>query len=219
MDSSSANIEAAQIEPRPDHALVERIRASDPVAFREAVVGLYGTLRRLARAYLRSESMIDEVIQDTWCMVVASIHQFEGRSSFRTWVCRILMNRARTLAVRDARTVPMSSLGDDDDEGGESNIDRFTAAGTWDRPPAAWVEEDPARLASRQELLTLIERALVHLPKRQRMVVVLRDVHGWSADEVCTTLGLRETNQRVLLHRGRARLREVLEPHLTSGSC
>jgi len=199
--------------PLPED-LVDRLRAGDEAAFRAVVGALHGTLRRLARGHVRTDAAVDEVIQDTWLAVIRGLDGFEGRSSFRTWVCRILLNRARTMAVRDGRTVPMSSL----DDAEQIDADRFTPAGKWARPPAPWDDEDPARLLARKELRALVEDGLEALPARQREVVFLRDVQGWTSEEVCNALDLTETNQRVLLHRGRARLRALLEERLSTGS-
>ncbi|MCB9559784.1 MAG: RNA polymerase sigma factor [Kofleriaceae bacterium] len=197
----------------PDLALVEALRAGDERAFLDAVRRLDPMLRRLARTFVRTAAQADEVIQDTWVGVLRGLDAFEGRSSFRTWVCRILMNRARTTARRDARLVPMSSLGDGDD--GPDLDDHFTAEGAWAIPPATWPDDDPARLIERRQLRAVIDQALETLPPRQRQVVVLRDLDGWSSEEVCNALDLTETNQRVLLHRARARLRASLEIALT----
>jgi RNA polymerase sigma-70 factor, ECF subfamily len=188
------------------------LRAGDEAVFAQVVAGLQPTLRRLARSCLREDALIDEVVQDTWLAVISGLERFEARASFRTWVCRILLNRARTTAVRAARSAPISSLGADDE--GPLDLDRFRPDGRWSQPPGPWADEDPASVASRKEILDLLDRALDDLPARQRQVVLLRDVQGWSADEVCNALDLSESNQRVLLHRGRARLREAVEASL-----
>ncbi|MDQ3340810.1 MAG: sigma-70 family RNA polymerase sigma factor [Myxococcota bacterium] len=151
------------------------------------------------------------MIQETWLAVINGLDAFEERASFRTWVSRIALNRARTIATRAARTVPLSSLERDDQS---VDHDRFGADGMWAQPPTPWIEEDPETLLARKEVMALLDAALDDLPERQREVVVLRDVLGWSSEEVCNALALEETNQRVLLHRGRARLRALLEEML-----
>lgn len=202
--------------PLPDDAtLVAALRAGDDAAFVRVVRAYDATLRRLARGYV-GEALVDEVVQDTWIGVLRGLATFEARAAFRTWVCRILINRARTLAVRSARMVPMSSLGpegagDGGDAAGEGDSDA-PAAG----PPAPWSEEDPARLAAQHELIAFVEQAVAALPERQRVVVTLRDLHDWSAEDVCNALDLTESNQRVLLHRGRLRVRAMLEQRLTA---
>ncbi len=199
-------------DPSSDAGLVDALRAGDEAAFTSLVRTLHPTLRRLARGLVRSDALIDEVIQDTWVAVLNGLDRFEGRSSLRTWICRILLNRARTTGSRDARSQPMSSLGDEEDDAVDA--DRFGPGGRWTRPPAPWDDEDPARIAARNELIVLLEHAVDDLPDKQRVVVLLRDVQGWTPEEVCNALDLSETNQRVLLHRGRAQLRAVLETNL-----
>ncbi|MCA8967586.1 MAG: sigma-70 family RNA polymerase sigma factor [Myxococcales bacterium] len=194
-------------------AQLARLRAGDQVVFRQVVRELDATLRRLARGHLRSDALVDEVVQDTWLAVIKGLDHFEERASFRTWVCRILLNRARTVAVRDGRTPPLSSLGDGEEPGG-IDADRFAASGKWATPPVPWQIEEPARLLADKQTRALVEGALAELPARQREVVTLRDVHGWTSEEVCNALDVTETNQRVLLHRGRAKLRSVLEARL-----
>lgn len=202
----------------PDDAdLLRRLRAGDEAAFRGVVRSYHDTLRQLARAIVRSDALADEAIQETWLAVVRGLDGFEGRSALRTWVCRILVNRARTLATRDRRSVPMSALGDDADDGA-IDADRFAAGGGWQRPPAPWGDEDPASLVQRRELVAMVGDVIDQLPERQRAVLVLRDVKGWDAEEVCAVLELSQANQRVLLHRARAHVRDALERHLTPRS-
>ena len=193
-------VPAGSVDP-----LVTRLRAGDEAAFTGAVRALHDTLRRLARTILRSDALVDEAIQDAWIGVLRGLDRFEGRSSFRTWVCSILVNRARTLAARDRHH---EELPDDD----------LAGAAALDARPVAWTDESPARLAERAELVALVGAALEQLPPRQRAVVMLRDVKAWDADEVCEALGISEGNQRVLLHRGRAQLRAMLEAHLAGGA-
>ena len=200
--------------PDPDVALLAALRGGDEAAFTGVVRSLQPILRRLARSYVRREALVDEVLQDTWLAVLRGLGGFEGSSTFKTWVCRILINRAQTAGARDARSTPMSSLGAGD-QAAAVDPERFREGGRWARPPAPWEDEDPARIASRNEILTVLGAALDELPERQRVVVLLRDVQGWTAEEVCNALDLAETNQRVLLHRGRARLREVLAAKLS----
>lgn len=200
--------------PPDDAALVAGLQAGDEAAFVTIVRRLHDTLRHLARAVVGSDALVDEAIQETWLAVIRGVDRFEGRASLRTWICRILLNRARTIAARDRRTVPFSALAADDDEDAAIDADRFAADGSWATPPAPWADEDPARLAARRELVLLAAGAMAALPERQRLVLLLRDARGWTADEVCDALELSEANQRVLLHRARAQVRARLEAQL-----
>lgn len=163
---------------------------------------------------MSTDAAADEVVQDTWVVVLDGIAKFEERSSFKTWLFRILVNRARTKGTREARTVPASSLPTEEDRDAPTvDPPRFDQRGMWSAPPERWDAETPERLVLRQELVGALDQAIRALPERQRTIVVLRDVLGWTSDEVCNVLELEETNQRVLLHRARSRLREILEAY------
>lgn len=198
---------------RDDQALVARLRQGDEAAFAALIDRHHGALRRLARTFVSSDAAADEVVQDTWVAVLDGLSTFEERSSLKTWIFRILVNRARTKGVREARTVPMSSMGSDDEDAPEPVVDaaRFDGRGMWSAPPQRWESDTPSKLLLRKELVGELERAIAQLPERQRSVVVMRDALGWSSEEVCSVLELNETNQRVLLHRARSRLRAMLE--------
>lgn len=202
--------------------LVARLRAGDEQAFLAVVREHDRLLRRLARGIVRTEAQVDDVVQETWLAVIRGLATFEGRSTLRTWICRILLNRARTAATRDARTVPASAMvGDGDDDGGGDDVGTvaaFGASGGWVTPPAAWTEERADVLVDRAELVAATAAAIAALPERQRLVVTLRDVQGWTSDEVCNALDLTETNQRVLLHRARGRIRAAVEAALAQGA-
>lgn len=196
-------------------ALLARLRAGDEAAFVELVERLDGPLRRLARVFVASSAVADEVVQETWTVVVGELSSFEGRSSLKTWIFRILANRAKTRAVREGRSTPFSSLSDPASED-EPAVDpaRFEPGGGWAAPPRRWDEETPEKAMLRRELLRVLEKALEELPPGQRAVATLRDVDELEAAEVCNILGITETNQRVLLHRARSRLRRALEAYL-----
>ncbi len=201
-----------------DQQLVTRLRDGDRRAFETLVERLHGRLKRLARLFVSTDASADEVVQDTWVAVLDGIGAFEQRSSLATWISRILVNRAKTRGVRDARTTPFSALGDGElDDAQESVLDpsRFNEKGMWASPPARWEEETPERLVSNQEAMALIEDELRKLPERQRIVMVLRDTLGWTAEDVCNAMEINETNQRVLLHRARTQLRARLEAYFT----
>jgi RNA polymerase sigma-70 factor (ECF subfamily) len=162
---------------------------------------------RLASSFVSSRAVAEEVVQDTWLGVLRGIDGFAGRSSFRTWLLRILVNRARSTGVRERRSVAIG------DAGPVVDRSRFDASGAWMSPPEHWVEDSDDRLLA-QGLTDELHAALVELPPHQREVVMLRDVDGLSGQEVCEVLEISEANQRVLLHRGRSRLRQVLEDEL-----
>jgi RNA polymerase sigma-70 factor (ECF subfamily) len=182
-----------------DGALVDRLRAGDEDAFVELVRRYQSRLVRLAEATVGRNAVAQEVTQDTWLAVVRGVDRFEGRSSFKTWLFHILLNRARTAQYRERRA------GNPDDTVDE----RFDASGAWAVPPEPWADRADDRLAA-SDLAARVHDLLPQLPDVQRQVVVLRDVEGVPATEVAALLGLSDGNQRVLLHRGRARLRHLL---------
>jgi RNA polymerase sigma-70 factor (ECF subfamily) len=191
-----------------DAQIVLRLRAGDEDAFRELVRKLHRALQKVAQAFVASPEAAEEVVQDTWVAVVSQIDRFEERSTLRTWIGSILVNLAKTRGVRDKRTTPFSSLSPEEADPVEP--ERFGASGFWSLPPKRW-DDAPEALLLRKEAREAIEKELSGLPAAQRTVVVLRDLEGWSSEEVCNVLGVSETNQRVLLHRGRQRLRAALE--------
>jgi RNA polymerase sigma-70 factor, ECF subfamily len=203
-------------EPTPatdDAALVTRLRAGDAKAFATLVDRHGGALLRLARTFVKVPAIAEEVVQDTWLAALDGLSGFEGRASLRTWLFRILANRARTRAVREGRSVPWSSLGPAED-GPSMGEEFFTPDGKFREPVAGWSEDDPERLALGAETRAAIEAAIQSLPEGQRAVITLRDVEGLEAGEACELLGLSESNQRVLLHRARLRVRAALHEHL-----
>ena len=192
-----------------DKALVARLLARDEAAFRELVSSHHGTLLRVAMLFVQDRAAAEEVAQETWARVLSSLPGFEARSSLRTWIFRICANTAKTRASRDARTTSLSALEDLDEPAVDPG--RFTASGSWSDPPRAWEADTPESILERREAMACIERTLEELPPAQRAVITLRDVQGLEADEVCNILELSEANQRVLLHRARARVRRALE--------
>ncbi len=189
----------------PDAALVDRLRAGDEAAFRALVQRHHVRLLRLAESLAPSRAVAEEVVQDTWLAVVRGIDRFEGRSSVKTWLVRILVNRARTAGARESRSVPL-----DPRPGPAVPIDRFASTGAWATPPTPWAEEAEDRVVA-ERLAARVRASLPELPAGQRQVLLLRDVEGLPADEVRELLGLSDGNQRVLLHRARARLRDILD--------
>lgn len=192
-----------------DNTLVEALLAGDEAAFERVVTGYQHRLMRVARLYVRTEAQAHDVVQETWLAVLRGLPKFERRSSFKTWVFHILANRARTHAVREGRLVPFSET-DHGGEDGTSEAAWFDTQGRWAQPPAAWPLQDPEAMVLGAEAREAMMRAIANLPDGQRAVVVLRDVEGLEAAEVCNVLQISETNQRVLLHRGRTKLRAAL---------
>jgi RNA polymerase sigma-70 factor, ECF subfamily len=195
-----------------DASLVEALRAGDEAVFRDLVAEYHPVLVRVARGYVSSQAVAEEVAQDTWMGVLNGLDRFEGRSSFKTWLFRILVNRAMTRGTRESRTVPFA----DADDGPVVPSGRFEPCAHpmepihWATPPAAW-DGDPAARIAAADTRRALTAAVEDLPPAQRAVVTLRDVQGWTAQEVCNALDLTETNQRVLLHRARAKLRVALD--------
>jgi RNA polymerase sigma-70 factor, ECF subfamily len=198
---------------RPDEAaLVAALRAGDERTFAGLVDAYTPGMRRVALGFVRTPALADDVVQEAWVGVLRGLDRFEGRSSLRTWIFRIVANIARTRAVREARSAPFSSLvGDGDDA--SVDPDRFFGPdglypGHWSAPPEPW------RPLVDAEARVVVDRAIGALPQQQRQVIELRDVEGWSSEEVCNVLELSETNQRVLLHRARSKVRAALETYL-----
>jgi RNA polymerase sigma-70 factor (ECF subfamily) len=199
-----------------DHALVERLRAGDEAAFASIVDRYDRQLRRLARTFVRTDALADDVVQETWLAVLNGIDRFEERSSLKTWLFRILVNRARTRAVREARQVPFSSLATPEDrEGPAVDPSAFDADGTWASPPPRLDVEPETQLLAR-ELRGRLAEVVDTLPEQQRTVILLRDVAGLDGPEVAEALGISEGNQRVILHRARTRVRDSLSEYVTS---
>ena len=188
-----------------DVGLVERLRAGDESAFVELVRRYQSRLLRLAQATVGSRAVAEEACQDTWLAVVRGVDRFEGRSSFKTWLFRILVNRARSTASREQRA------GQPDGEA----VERFDVNGAWVEPPTPWSERVDDRLVA-ERLARRVHELLPTLPEQQRQVVLLRDVEEIDAADVSSLLGISDGNQRVLLHRGRAKLRELLTVEIGS---
>jgi RNA polymerase sigma-70 factor, ECF subfamily len=187
------------------------------VDFDRLVEQHYASMKRVARTFVGSDAVAEEVVQDTWLAIVAGIDRFEGRSSLQTWMFSILTNKAKTRGVRERRTTPLSCLGGGEPDEPAIDADRFQSEddawpGHWATPPRPW--QRPERRLLSLEARGHLKAALDGLPERQRLVVTLRDVEGFDAGEVCELLDLSPENQRVLLHRGRSRLRTALETYV-----
>jgi RNA polymerase sigma-70 factor (ECF subfamily) len=206
--------------PGDDHDLIELLRKGDEAAFMTLVERLQPVMLRVARMYVSSQAVAEEVVQEAWLGVLQGIGRFEGRSSLRTWILRIVSNIAKTKGQREGRSVPFASLGGDDLDAPAFDPDRFLGpgeewAGHWSSMPTDWGGGPEERVTS-SETLGILREAIDSLPPMQAEVIRLRDVLGWSSEEVRNGLDLSETNQRVLLHRARARVRRTLELELTT---
>ncbi|HEY6791143.1 MAG TPA: sigma-70 family RNA polymerase sigma factor [Trebonia sp.] len=187
--------------------LLGRLRSGDERAFVFLVERYSDSMLRVATSYVPSRAVAEEVVQDTWLAVLRGLKGFEGRSSLRTWMFTILVNRARTTGTREHRSIPI------EDPTPVVDASRFGSDGSWTAPPEHWIEEAEDRLVAGQ-IAELLRAALDTLPARQREIVTLRDVEGMSSEEAREVLGISEGNQRVLLHRGRSKLRQILEAEL-----
>jgi RNA polymerase sigma-70 factor (ECF subfamily) len=200
-----------------DAQLLEALRAGDEAAFAQLVREYQPSLVRVARIYVSTQGAAEEVAAETWLAVLNGLDRFEGRSSLRTWIFRILTNIAKTRAQRDGRTLPFSALQDPGRVPEAAlDADRFLDPehprwpGHWAVRPEPWPED--ALVAA--ETQAVMAKAIEALPPAQRAVISLRDVEGWSSEEVRNALELSETNQRVLLHRARSKVRRALESYL-----
>jgi RNA polymerase sigma-70 factor (ECF subfamily) len=196
-----------------EHALVAALRSGDELAFEALVNRYHRSLVQVALMYVRDRAVAEEVAQETWLAVLEGIERFEGRSSLRTWIFRILTNRAKTRGARERRQLPVSALGGDDEP--EVSLDRFLPPDDphrplgWVAPPRGWPEE---RLLTR-ETVEHVRDAIAQLPPLQQAVIGLRDVEGFSPEEVAAALDISAVNERVLLHRARSRVRRELEEY------
>lgn len=199
--------------------MVARLRSGDEAAFRDLVERYDRVMRRLARTFVPSASVADEVVQETWLAVIEGLDRFEGRSSLKSWVFTILLNRARSRGAREQRSTPFSAFArEEDPEGPTVDPARFVppgqpVAGYWSLTPSRFFELPEERLLADETTAVLLQ-AIRRLPVRQQQVIGLRDVEGWEAEEVCQCLGVSAGNQRVLLHRARAAVRAELEEYL-----
>ena len=203
-----------------DLDFIERLRRGDEHAFEVLVDRYYGAMLRIAQGYVSNRAVAEEAVQEAWLAVMGGIDRFEGRSSLKTWIFRILHNIAVTRAEREARTLPFSALAAEDESEPVVDSARFRSAGTpfaghWLAYPEDW-QSLPEEVLVARETMGVIEEAVAQLPPAQRLVISLRDIEGWSATEVCETLEISEGNERVLLHRARSRVRRALELHLDS---
>lgn len=218
--SQPVEVDPSRTDAEPDQRLVAGLRCRDEAAFVALVERYQGQLTRLAMAHVSSRAVAEEVVQETWIGVLQGIDRFEGRAAFRTWLFRILINQAKRRGERESRSVPFSALFPADGDDGDPVVDpeRFhppghRIAGHWAIRPQDWRETPEERLLS-DETRAAVQEAIDALPPSQRLVITMRDVEGWPLEEICNVLSISETNQRVLLHRARSKVRQRLEHYL-----
>lgn len=205
----------------PDEELVERLRRKDENAFALLVDAWSGAILRLARTFVSTDESAAEIVQETWLSVIKSISTFEGRSSLKTWVYRVLVHAAKRRCAQEGRTIPLSNLPTREDYGPSVDPSRFrdpseSDPGDWRIFPRPWPQPTPEQATLNKEIRQELEAALEMLPGRQRIVIILRDIEGRSSDEVCEILDISPANQRVLLHRARSFVRSRLEFYFSS---
>jgi len=206
----------AAAQPDPDAALLRRLRTGDEDAFMTLVEKYARSMLHVARMYVPTQAVAEEVVQEAWLGVLTGLERFEGRSTLKTWIFRILVNRARTRGERERRTVPFTALAREEEEGEAFEpVDpaRFDPGGGWLSPPQRW-QDDPERALRSAEALDLVRAEIAKLPPMQRLVITMRDLEGFTSHDVRNALDLTETNQRVLLHRARAKVRAALDDYL-----
>lgn len=215
------NPQSAMVASAGDWHLLELLRGGDEAAFVSLIDSYHTPMLRLAMTFVVRPMAAEEVVQETWMAVLEGLPRFEGRSSLKTWIFRILTNRAKTRAVREGRSMPFAAFADEHIADDEPAVepDRFRPpgekwAGGWVAFPAPWEGLPEERLLS-QETRSCLEKAIEALPANQREIITLRDIEGWSSEETCSFLGISEGNQRVLLHRARSKVRGALERYLT----
>ncbi len=200
-----------------DDQIVASLRAGDEHTFRDLYQRHYPAMKRVARSHVDSDAVAEEIVQETWVGILTGIDRFEGRATLGTWIFSILLNQAKSHNARERRTLPFSSISSRDQDETAVTADRFQTEddawpGHWATPPRPWQRPDRRFLSL--EARERIKHAMAGLPDRQRLIVGLRDVDGLSSREVCGLLGLSRENERVLLHRGRSRLRAALEDYV-----
>src|SRR3954470_13800214 len=199
-----------------DAALLERLRAGDEAAFEALVARHYGTMLAVAQNYVKGRAVAEEIVQEAWLGLIRGLDRFEGRSSVRTWILSIVVNQARTRGTREARSVAFTALAAEGDEPGV-DPDRFRGPGEsypghWRAFPGDWGRSADTAVQD-CEALRVVMGAIAGLPPPQQTVIRMREVEGYSSEEVCDALGVSEGDQRVLLHRARSRVRAALEGH------
>lgn len=203
--------------PNEELELIAALRRRDESAFSRLVANHHRSLLRVARMYAGSQAVSEEVVQETWLGVLKGIDRFEGRCSLKTWIFQILINRAKTRGEREGRMIPFSAMFEAHSDAGEPAVDPSQFNENDPEWPGGWVSQPrdwgrtPEQSVLSQEFRALVQAAIDVLPANQKEVITLRDVQGWTSEEVCNILGVSETNQRVLLHRARSKVRQALD--------
>ena len=207
-----------------DRQLVVSLRRGDEAAFGWLLDRYHSSMVRLAMSFVPGRELAEEVVQETWLGVLEGVDRFEGRSSLKTWIFRILVNKAKTRGVRESRTVSLSPhrFADGDTEDAAVDPSQFVgegpAHGHWTRLPRRWDVDTPEKILLNSEARKYLEQAIEALPPQQQQVITMRDIEGLTSEEICNVLDISETNQRVLLHRARSKVRQALEKYLESES-
>ncbi|MGQ0603644.1 MAG: RNA polymerase sigma factor [Anaerolineales bacterium] len=194
-----------------EQTLLAALRAGDEAAFMGLVERYHTSLVRLAATFVGSTAVAEDVAQETWAKALRSLNSFEGRSSLKTWLFRILTNTALTTAKREARTISFSDFESPDGDEPAVEPERFLQNGEWAQHPQRWETGSAEDIAIRRETLAQVQQAIAALPETQRAVITLHDIEGWESKDICNVLAISETNQRVLLHRARSKVRRALE--------
>ena len=195
-----------------DPAFLDRLRQGDSAAYRQLIRRFHASLVGVAGSIIGSRAQAEEVVQDAWLAVFSSINRFEGRSSLTTWIFSIVLNRARTRATRESRLVALPDMMDGTPPGERAvPLSAFKPDGHWVESPRLWDDLDPERIVSGRQLWDHVQEAIDTLPAGQRAVLILRDMEGREAEEICELLSISAANQRVLLHRARGRIRETVD--------
>jgi RNA polymerase sigma-70 factor (ECF subfamily) len=206
------------MQPREfdDPAFLARLRGGDQAAYRALIQRFHRSLIHLAYSVIGSAAQAEEVVQDTWLAVFSGVGRFEGRSSLATWLFAIVLNRARSRAQRERRLVSLPTEADGTNERAVP-LSAFKPDGHWVEAPRLWEEIDPERIVGDRQLWQIVQSEIDRLPAGQRAVIVLRDIEGQTAEEACTLLNISPENQRVLLHRARSRIRQVVDGLIAPG--
>ena len=202
-----------------ESAFLARLRAGDEATFRQLLKLHHANMIGFARTFTRSRETAEEIVQETWLALIEGLPRFQQRSSLKAYIYAILSNKAKTRATRDSRVKTFSELAILESATDPAvDLARFSSSGNWREPPREWKDMTPEREVSDRQLHALLREGIDQLPSAQRAVVILRDVEGCSAEEACNILGVTETNHRVMLHRGRAKLRSWMEDKLSVSS-
>lgn len=220
---SAKTLKATAVRPTPmaqeEASLTARLKQGEEGAFDELVKRHHSALIRMAMGYVADRELAEEVVQDTWMAVIKGLDRFEGRSSLRTWIFGIMIHKAKDRGVREKRHTTFSDFETFDDDREEAvDPSRFHQSGEWTGhwavPPQPWDEQTPEKLLASQQAVNAMHRAIDALPSTLKAVLILRDVEGVEAKEVCEILKITETNLYVRLHRARERVRQAVEAYL-----